>query len=336
MMEKGKMSLALILMLFVSLCFAESGGNISVSGSNIETPPLWGIVETTTTTVTTTTTTTTEEENVTSVGPQGNTATTTTLLKKSQVWNSMTAGSTYTLTAYDIDAGFREVNITVNNTASNVMLTLTKLSAKPSTISKAVPGTVYKYINADLLNLAQTNIKSAKILFDVEKWWLSLNNEDKSRIHLYRYYGGKWELLETTFLSETSNYANYVAYTPGFSTFAITAGQVNETTTTLSTQENTTNTILESNETATTTTAGGSLGIFSGKGEDVGYEFMLLIMFLIGAGGLFYIKKDSLMAHIEKLRSKRKKEPHPYSHADKKHTENKHEEKKDSHREEKK
>ncbi len=106
---------------------------------------------------------------------------------------------------------------------SNANMTVEKLSSGPSGVASA-PGTVYQYINIIAENITDSKISSASITFKVNATWMSLNNIDGLTVTLYRYSGGKWNALPTSSAKgSTSAWIYYVADTPGFSYFAVSA-----------------------------------------------------------------------------------------------------------------
>lgn len=243
-----------------------------------------------------TTTTTTSEETPASGGQ--NPSTTTTLPTKTQFWSSMTKGVPYLVSGFGSEMGITLINITMKNSVSNAMLVVNKLASKPSFV-QAVPNcTVYSYIEIIAANLAENDISSANIRFDVPKWWITANNIDKSRIRLYRYSNGSWQRLYTSLLSETNMTITYEATTPGFSIFAIAVERFS-TTTTAGSQA------ITSGETATTTTT----QMETAYGEPyTNFEWIVVILFLI-AFVIAYLKRKT----IEKISNKMRRKEHKYS-----------------------
>jgi len=114
-----------------------------------------------------------------------------------------------------------QINISVNNQARTVKLTVSNLSTKPGDVSMPW-GDVYQYLNITPQNIENINLKSVKIKFNVEKSWLSSNNIDGNTVALNRYTNGVWNRLATNKFSEDINSIAYQAEVPGFSYFAIT------------------------------------------------------------------------------------------------------------------
>jgi len=193
----------------------------------------------TTTTSTTTTTTlpgsTTTTTISTGTGTGSGTGTGQKLGKAIHSWVKMQKGKANVMKIADETIGFRQITIEVKNPANNVKITVTKLAGKPASVVHEVTGKVYKYIEISAENIADENISSAKIQFDVEKTWIADNALDKNTIALNRYADDAWTKLPTSLLSENDTYIIYEAETPGFSIFAITGETVSATTTTTTT-----------------------------------------------------------------------------------------------------
>lgn len=116
--------------------------------------------------------------------------------------------------------GIREIEITVINRANSVRIRVTKLDDKPASITQEIADKVYEYIEINTENLAADNIDSAKVRFGVPKSWLRDNNVDRNKIFVYR-FTTLWEKYAARIIGEDVENVNYIADTPGFSTFAI-------------------------------------------------------------------------------------------------------------------
>ena len=112
------------------------------------------------------------------------------------------------------------VDIETSEKASNVKITETMLSTKPSDTPAPQAEYIYYYIQIDHTNLNNSIISSVKIRFKVAKSWIESNSIQLSQIRLYRYNQG-WETLNTTMLSNDLTYYYFEATSPGLSLFAI-------------------------------------------------------------------------------------------------------------------
>lgn len=134
--------------------------------------------------------------------------------------------------------GINELSLTPETNQQNVEATVEVLTGLPeempdlvSTIYKG-GGVVYRYYNititANNTEIKDSDIKSGKINFEINKNWFKENNVSNSSISLYR-YNNNWENLTTVQLeTENETYEFYEAETPGFSTFAVVGSKVVE------------------------------------------------------------------------------------------------------------
>lgn len=142
------------------------------------------------------------------------------LTKSSRTFTVINPGVKVTHTIATTSIGVKLISIEVNNRANNVKITVTKLDGQPASVTKTITGTVFQYLDIDAENLSQSNIKSAKLKFNVTKSWLTQNGFSTSDIVLLR-FTTSWEKLPTVVLGESVADVEYEATTPGFSTFAI-------------------------------------------------------------------------------------------------------------------
>lgn len=145
--------------------------------------------------------------------------------KETRIVNIGTAGATVTMNKVS-DHGVVDINIQVNNPANSVSISVQKLAGEPATVTQTVTGSVYRYLDITKTGTADTNVKSAKVRFEVESFWISANNIDASTISLNRFSNGVWQKLTTRLISSDSTKFTFEADTPGFSTFAITGQEI--------------------------------------------------------------------------------------------------------------
>lgn len=121
------------------------------------------------------------------------------------------------VTATSNESIFRvTVNLTIR--VSRPKMTITRITALP--VVKAL-GVVYEYYEINKTNFENENIDNALIEFKANKSWVTRNDIDPSKVHLYR-YNETWLGLTTQLMNETTDQYFYQAETPGFSYFAIT------------------------------------------------------------------------------------------------------------------
>ncbi|MCF7866298.1 PGF-pre-PGF domain-containing protein [Candidatus Woesearchaeota archaeon] len=127
---------------------------------------------------------------------------------------------------------------TITWTDENLVLTkMVVTSSKPENYAKftsmhieeptkKLQGTVYQYLTITAQNFE--SITNAKIDFKISKTWMTENKIKQTDIALYR-YTNQWDELQTTLLSDDTNYYYYEANSPGFSEFAIATKGIDNT-----------------------------------------------------------------------------------------------------------
>jgi len=140
---------------------------------------------------------------------------------KSQLWSSIGAGASTTMTISKTLLPVTKVTFTVQSGVSNAELKVTALDTKPATAPELSSKTVYKYLKFEPVALTDANLQSADITFDVTKSWLTDNRIAESDVALYRYHNTDWDALTTTKVSSTATAVTYKASAAGFSYFAI-------------------------------------------------------------------------------------------------------------------
>ncbi len=141
----------------------------------------------------------------------------------STYWASVEAGEETTMSVIGIPAlAASSISFTLSESATEVRLTATALTAKPTSIPAGPSGTVYSYFDVDATGIEETQVSAATIAFKVEKTWISENNVKQDTIKLAR-YTDQWDVLNTRKVDEDTTYLHFEANTPGFSTFAIIA-----------------------------------------------------------------------------------------------------------------
>ncbi|MDP3992088.1 MAG: PGF-pre-PGF domain-containing protein [Nanoarchaeota archaeon] len=142
--------------------------------------------------------------------------------KNSHSWSRMTPGVVSIMKDFNPEIGVKEIQITVNNEAQNVQITVTKYDGKPAEVSVSKTGKVYQYLQIDAQNLGN-NLEKATVQFRVEKSWVSSNGLNKDQVSVYK-LNGRWDKLETTYESEDATHYYYNVELDSFSYFAISEG----------------------------------------------------------------------------------------------------------------
>jgi PGF-pre-PGF domain-containing protein len=161
-------------------------------------------------------------------GGGGSTSASITKNSYSKTFNTLLPSAARTVTQGElarIDTAIREVTILVAQQSSFVTVTVEKLGDRPSSIP-APGGKVHSYVEINS-TLGNENITESKIKFEVARSWMAENEVAESDISLARYSGG-WQVLDTVIFESSADAVTYQATSPGFSTFAIVAGELAE------------------------------------------------------------------------------------------------------------
>ena len=134
-------------------------------------------------------------------------------------WDTITAGSTGTLTSSSASIAIVGITFNAVNTLSHPSLNLESLNSNP--LSSAAAGKVYQYLQLTHSNVADSDVSGVTITFKVPKSWLASNGVAEGDVVLYRYSNNAWIPLSTTMTSSDSDYATYQSSSPGFSLYAV-------------------------------------------------------------------------------------------------------------------
>jgi PGF-pre-PGF domain-containing protein len=118
------------------------------------------------------------------------------------------------------ETGIEKVEIEALTDRETVTLDIETRNGSEHKVEKEV----YKYIEIDLKNIEDSELKQVTINFNVKKSWLSEKGFKKETVRLLRYNNDSWMELETKYVSESGDYYKFAAITPGFSLFAIAGG----------------------------------------------------------------------------------------------------------------
>ncbi len=140
--------------------------------------------------------------------------------KQSQVWNKISAGESVTMKVSNDNIAFTQIAVNVENQVMSVAIETSSLKDTPSETTVA-SSNVYQYLQIKPSNLADADISSATINFEVTTAWLTTNNVANDDIALLRYKDGAWNVLDTKVVSSSAYKVKYEATSPGFSYFAI-------------------------------------------------------------------------------------------------------------------
>lgn len=134
-----------------------------------------------------------------------------------------------------------EVTLNPSSSFTSLNLTIEERTVRPSETDN-ITDPVYGYFDVstklssnttNATKLADSDVTEAAIKFRVKRSWIENNTSDKANVVLLRNVNTSWNTLTTTYVGESADgsanastlYYYYSAKTPGFSSFAITAGK---------------------------------------------------------------------------------------------------------------
>jgi PGF-pre-PGF domain-containing protein len=153
-------------------------------------------------------------------GGAGTNATTTE--KKSHTWATISMNQETTMTVGSKTIGLEEITFVAREALTNVGLEVLRVEnvSTSTVLPYSKPQNVYKYMIISPNGMTSQNVMQVRIKFSVAKSWLV--NYRRENIKLYRFSNG-WTQLNTTYLTDDSEYDYFTAESPGFSDFAIVA-----------------------------------------------------------------------------------------------------------------
>ncbi len=171
-------------------------------------------------------------------------------------WGQLNNTHINTLVLSEPDIAFREINLNVKSTVNGVWITFTRNDNRPYTVAENAGKNVYQYIETDLTNLYNPNIKNGTIKFAVSASWFADRSLDPDNVTLRWYDNYVWKSLPTRRIDGL-----YEADISGLDVFAITAQNATTTATTLPV---TTTILVPTTQPAVTTTT-----VAEQKGQDI-------------------------------------------------------------------
>jgi len=138
------------------------------------------------------------------------------------LFSTIVAGTPSFASGFSSDIGVKQIEINVNNKVTNVQVTVTGYSSKPSEVSVAKSGKVFQYFRIATQNLG-ANLSVAVIEIRVNKTWITDNNLNYNNMTLYKFDNSSevWNDLNATYSSQDSSYYYYNATVTSFSYFVI-------------------------------------------------------------------------------------------------------------------
>ena len=124
----------------------------------------------------------------------------------------------------------RNINIKSLDNSGQIAAKIEILKDTSTLIDTTPPDNVYMNLNIMLgYNEwgSSKNIANPEIYFEVEKSWVTANNIDETTIKMYRYNGGKWNVLDTSITDQDSDKLYLKAKTSEvFTSFAVTGKEL--------------------------------------------------------------------------------------------------------------
>ena len=136
----------------------------------------------------------------------------------SHSWTRITPGAATIMKDFDPSIGLKQIQITVNNNANNVQITVTKYAGRPAAVSVNASGKVYQYLHFDTTNLL-SYLSNATLTVRVNKTWVQ--NKSDIVVSHFNETSGVWKELPTVYDSEDSQYYYYNTTVGSFSYFSI-------------------------------------------------------------------------------------------------------------------
>jgi PGF-pre-PGF domain-containing protein len=119
------------------------------------------------------------------------------------------------------------VSVDSDTAGGTASMEIAVLSGQPADLPSPPAIDTYQLIEIGTENLADPDIDSVTLSFDVSQEWLDSNGHDADAIALQR-FSDDWQLLPTTLISREGDEVSYEAISPGLSLFAVTAIQPGE------------------------------------------------------------------------------------------------------------
>ncbi len=168
-----------------------------------------------------------ETSTSTSTSATQSTATVDTLDKKTSIWSEISTGESVSMNVGSSKIDISTITFMPKSDLTDVELVVKSYKEKPGAVSE-VEGTVHQYMSIDAAGITDGDFDSATIEFRLTKDWLADNGLAAGDMALYRYSGGSWTKLDSSYDGEQGVYYTYSASTPGFSYFAVSGMPVTE------------------------------------------------------------------------------------------------------------
>ena len=144
---------------------------------------------------------TTSSSSSSSSGGGGATSQTVSIPSAAQLWTSVVAGQTLSMNINKQDMGMKKIEFDINTDLKNVEVSVNKLSEEPKTDEK-ISTNAYQFFEIKIKNIAEDNIGTVTLNFEVTKSWIGANKAKPEDVILLHYKDSKWEELPTVLIND--------------------------------------------------------------------------------------------------------------------------------------
>ncbi|MBN2142228.1 PGF-pre-PGF domain-containing protein [Candidatus Woesearchaeota archaeon] len=146
------------------------------------------------------------------------------VIKVQRMWIIIPPGVEQKLSISEDEMELTSIEFTVSSELASAELVVNAYHDMPSAVTKAAGSKVYQYLRLTKTGLDDSVLSgNVKMRFRISRDWILDNDINLSTIMLKREVNGTWTELFTRKTSEDSDYLYFLAETPGFSYFAISA-----------------------------------------------------------------------------------------------------------------
>ncbi len=176
---------------------------------------------------TTTTTTSSSSGGGGATGSSGAVSTTSSTSHK-EIWNSINADETANVEIDNENIAVTDISFDISETIWGpwIQVKSKEVEDLPSTVTELDELTNSYFFVDRSRTLTDEVMENIVVDFQVEKTWIDANNLKTDTVALYHFdeEASTWEMLDTLFSSEDSDYVYYTASVPSFSYFAVGQG----------------------------------------------------------------------------------------------------------------
>ncbi len=145
---------------------------------------------------------------------------------ETKVWGAILR-NTYSVMSINKNAiSIKRIGFQSVNSISAVSIKVERLDDIGDRINLTGGMKLYQYVNITATKLPEDGLRNVSMDFCVEQSWLNGNSVPKETVKLKRFYGGTWQTMITSMVSDSGEEVCYTSETPGFSYFAITGDVV--------------------------------------------------------------------------------------------------------------